>query len=102
MILVPAGRSLYSAMDEAIEHRRRYEREDLRDVLEGAGFHIERLSPFNRLGVVGWMVNRWTGRTSISPWQVFAFRLLMPMARILERADGLPGLSWVAVARKVE
>ena len=102
LILVPAGRSLYSAMDRAIEHRRRYEREDLREVLEAAGFQVERLAPFNRLGVLGWVVNRWTGRTSISPWQVLAFRILMPVARILERADGLPGLSWIAIARKVE
>jgi hypothetical protein len=87
-------------MDRAIEHRRRYEREDVVQLLEGAGFEIERLSPFNRLGVVGWSVNRWTGRITISRMQVFAFRLLMPIARILERADGLPGLSWIAVARK--
>jgi SAM-dependent methyltransferase/GT2 family glycosyltransferase len=102
LILVPAGRALYSAMDRAIEHRRRYEPEELRELLEQAGFHVERLAPFNRLGVVGWSVNRWTGRTSISRLQVFAFRLLMPVARTLEQADGLPGLSWISVARKVE
>ena len=100
LILVPAGRARYSAMDRAIEHRRRYEREDVVHLLEGAGFEIERLSAFNRLGVLGWSVNRWTGRITISRMQVFAFRLLMPIARILERADDLPGLSWIAVARK--
>lgn len=101
LVLVPAGRSMYSAMDEAIEHRRRYERRDLRELLEGAGFEVERLEPFNRLGVVGWSVNRWTGRTSISRAQVSVFRLLMPLARTLERVERLPGLSWIAVARKI-
>jgi glycosyltransferase involved in cell wall biosynthesis len=102
LILVPARRSLYSAMDAAIEHRRRYELADLRDLLEDAGFVVERVAPFNRLGVVGWSVNRWTGRTSISRSQVAAFRLMMPLARRLERIEGLPGLSWIAVARRVE
>ena len=100
LILVPAGQALYSAMDRAIDHRRRYERDDVIQLLEGAGFEIERVTPFNRLGVVGWSLNRWTGRTSISRAQVFGFRVLMPVARLLERADGLPGLSWIAVASK--
>jgi SAM-dependent methyltransferase len=100
LILVPAGQNLYSAMDEAIQHRKRYDRDDLVELLEGAGFEVERLEPFNRLGVVGWSVNRWAGRTSISPAQVSAFRLMLPLARGLERIDRLPGLSWIAVARK--
>jgi len=100
LILVPAHRRLYSAMDAAIEHRQRYERDELRSLLEGAGFEIERMRQFNRLGVVGWAVNRWTGRTSISRWQVFAFRLMMPIARALEGVPKLPGLSWIAVARR--
>ncbi|MDQ5816008.1 MAG: glycosyltransferase [Actinomycetota bacterium] len=100
LILVPAHGSLYSAMDKAIEHRQRYEGPDLRQLLEDAGFEVERLSQFNRLGVVGWSVNRWTGRTSISHLQVFAFRLMLPLARVLERARKLRGLSWIAVARK--
>jgi glycosyltransferase involved in cell wall biosynthesis len=102
LVLVPAHQSLYSAMDEAIEHRKRYEDGEVRELLELAGFEVERIVPFNRLGVVGWSVNRRTGRTSISQMQVSAFRLMMPIARALERAEGLKGLSWVAVARKVE
>jgi glycosyltransferase involved in cell wall biosynthesis len=102
LVLVPAHQSLYSAMDEAIEHRRRYEELELRQLLEVAGFEVQRLAPFNRLGVVGWAVNRWTGRKSISRLQVSAFGLIMPLARALERVESLRGLSWVAVARKPE
>ena len=100
MILVPAGARLFSPMDEVIQHRRRYERSDVVELLEGAGFTIERIEPFNRLGVVGWSVNRWMGRTTISAAQVSAFRLMMPLARTLERVNGLPGLSWIAIGRK--
>ena len=102
LVLVPAHASLYSAMDKAIEHRQRYEGPDLRALLEDAGFEVERLSQFNRLGVAGWSINRWRGTTSISRPEVFAFRLLLPLARLLERAGGLPGLSWIAIARKAE
>jgi SAM-dependent methyltransferase len=101
LVLVPAGQDLYSAMDRAIEHRRRYDREDLQRLLEGAGFEIEHLAPFNRLGVLGWSVNRWTGRTTISRLQVAAFRMMMPLARALEHVPSLRGLSLVAVARRV-
>jgi glycosyltransferase involved in cell wall biosynthesis len=100
LILVPAGAWLYSPMDDAIQHRRRYERSDVVELLEGAGFEIERLDPFNRLGVLGWSVNRRMGRTTISAGQVSAFRLMMPLARTLERVEGLPGLSWIAIGRK--
>jgi SAM-dependent methyltransferase len=100
LILVPAGQSLYSAMDEAINHRKRYERADLQELLQGAGFEVERLQPFNRLGVLGWSTNRWLRRTSISRAQVSAFRVMLPLARRLERVDVLPGLSWIAVGRK--
>jgi hypothetical protein len=87
-------------MDEAIEHRKRYEGAEVRELLELAGFDVERLAPFNRLGVMGWSVNRWAGRRSISRMQVSAFRLMMPIARVLERAEGLKGLSWIGIARK--
>ena len=101
LILVPAGQSRYSPMDDAIQHRKRYGRGDLAELLQDAGFEVDKLEPFNRLGVLGWSVNRWAGRKSISRAQVSAFRLLLPLARTLERVDSLPGLSWIAVARKV-
>jgi SAM-dependent methyltransferase len=100
LVLVPAHDWLYSAMDEAIEHRQRFDEERLRKLLEGGGFKIERIAQFNRLGVLGWLFNRWIGKTSISRWQAFAFRLLIPVARIVERARRLPGLSLIAIASK--
>jgi SAM-dependent methyltransferase len=100
LILVPAHRSLHSAMDDAVRHRTRFERDELVELLDGSGFEIERISPFNRLGVLGWSVNRWIGRDRIGRGQVSAFRLMLPLARRLERIEGLRGLSWIAVARK--
>jgi len=100
LILVPAHPGLFSAMDHAVEHRRRYDGPELRALLEGAGFTVAGPWQFNRLGRVGWSFNRWAGRRSISRAQVTAFRLMLPFARMLEQVGGLPGLSWVAIARK--
>jgi glycosyltransferase involved in cell wall biosynthesis len=100
VILVPAHQWLYSEVDRAIEHRQRFEERQLRSLLENAGFEIVDISAFNRFGVVGWLFNKWTGHTSIHLWQTRIFSLFLPVARVVERVQVLPGLSWVAIAVK--
>jgi SAM-dependent methyltransferase len=46
---VPAFQFLFGPHDIALAHRRRYRRGQLRDVLQSAGFEIEKLSYFNTL-----------------------------------------------------
>src|SRR5690606_7082624 len=100
LILVPAHPRLFSAADEALEHRKRYTEAVLRHELESAGFEVDSVRQFNRLGVLGWWVNKQTQRTSISPWQARMFSFLLPLARLIEQVEALPGLSLIAVARK--
>ena len=100
LILVPAHDWLFSEADEAIGHRRRYTRDSLRKLLEDAGFEVERLYEFNRLGVLGWWANKMLGRTEISLWQARVFSVLLPIARLIERFSFLPGLSLIAVGTK--
>ena len=69
-------------------------------MLEGAGFEVSHLVAFNRLGVLGWLVGKWTGQVTIRTWQARLFGLLLPLARVVERIRVLPGLSWVAIAVK--
>jgi SAM-dependent methyltransferase len=99
-ILVPAHQWLFSDVDRAIGHSRRFEESELRALIEGAGFDVAHVVGFNRLGVLGWLVNKWTGRSTIRTWQARLFSWLLPVARAIERIPGLPGLSWVAIARK--
>jgi SAM-dependent methyltransferase len=49
LIAVPADPALWSAHDVAVGHVRRYEREGLRQVVEGAGFTIDDLWSWNVL-----------------------------------------------------
>lgn len=100
IILVPAHQWLYSNVDQAIEHRHRFEEGQLRELIEAAGFDVAHISQFNRLGVLGWLFNKWTGQSRIRSWQTRSFSLLLPTARIVERLRRLPGLSLVAIAVK--
>lgn len=100
IVLVPAHQFLFSKVDQAIGHRQRFEESELRVLLEEAGFEVTHLMAFNRFGVLGWLVNKWTGHTTIRGWQTRLFALLLPLARAVERIRPLPGLSWVAIAVK--
>src|SRR5262249_13120263 len=54
IILVPQGRWLYSPLDKALEHVKRYTRSELANALSEAGFQVEKTFHFNRIGVAGW------------------------------------------------
>jgi glycosyltransferase involved in cell wall biosynthesis len=101
LLLVPAHQALYGAIDRAIHHHRRYERNGLVALLEATGFQVEHTGFFNRLGVVGWYVNSvLLGRTRVPAIQLGVQNALVPLLRV-ERKLGLPfGLSLIAVARR--
>jgi glycosyltransferase involved in cell wall biosynthesis len=56
LILVPHGQSIYGRLDVVLGHYRRYSHEQLRAVLEGAGFSVERILDFNRVSRPGWFI----------------------------------------------
>jgi glycosyltransferase involved in cell wall biosynthesis len=101
VLLVPAHRWLYGAIDKAIHHYRRYGRRDLTARLEEAGFRVEHMAFFNRLGVLGWWLNSVVlRRTRVPGVQARLTNLLVPFMRA-ESALPLPcGLSLIAVGRK--
>jgi SAM-dependent methyltransferase len=102
LLLVPAHQRLYGTIDRAIDHHRRYERPGLAAKLEEAGFHVESMQFFNRIGVLGWYLNSVIlRRTQVPGFQLHLQNLLVPLLRA-EAALPLPfGLSLVAVARRV-
>jgi SAM-dependent methyltransferase len=101
VLLVPAHRRLYGAIDQAIQHHRRYERGELAAALEAAGFRVEHVAFFNRLGTVGWYLNSvLLRRRAVPGFQLRLQNLLVPVLRA-EQALPLPfGLSLVAVGRR--
>jgi SAM-dependent methyltransferase len=100
-LLVPAHPRLYGNLDERFGHERRYTRDHLRSVIEGAGLQVERLYSFNMLGVAGWIVNRRRKNPQIDARSLKAYELLLPPFRALERRRTPPfGLSLIVHARK--
>ncbi len=101
VLLVPAHRRLYGAIDRAIHHYRRYERAELVERVREAGFEVEHARFFNRLGVLGWYLNSvLLGRTRVPGLQLRLQNLLVPLLRA-ESALPLPfGLSLIAIGRK--
>jgi hypothetical protein len=99
LIQVPADKTLYGDTDQAVGHKRRFEREDLEDLVRSAGLELVSLVPFNRLGAWGWRLHHGLGRSSISSAEARGFELLVPLARRLDSLGTGAGLSWLAVAR---
>jgi SAM-dependent methyltransferase len=98
IVLVPAGPRLFGTLDTVLGHQRRYTREQLTSLAERAGFTVEAILPFNRVGVIGWWLNgRLLRRTSLGLWQIKLLNLLTPVFRRLDRWLPLPPLSLIAV-----
>jgi SAM-dependent methyltransferase len=120
VLTVPAHRWLWSGHDEALDHRRRYEPEPLREMLQGAGLRIELFSQAVAITMPAVLVSvalrrlaRLLGRHDGEAPQTALFALPGPLNRLLIRLLGaeawlmryvsLPlGASLVVVARKPE
>jgi SAM-dependent methyltransferase len=101
VLKVPAAAWLYSPMDQAIGHHRRYSRDRLAETLAAAGFTVKRQSYFNIAGMFGWWLNGKVLRRTVPPREQLAlFERLVPMLRRVESAVSWPfGLSLIAIAR---
>lgn len=101
VLLVPAYSALYSELDKGLGHHRRYERDELRRLVEAAGFTVETDFRFNLMGLLGWALNgRVLGRDRLPVGQLGVYEMIAPVVVPVERRLELPvGLSLVLVAR---
>ena len=102
-IYVPARQELFGSLDEAVGHRRRYSRSQLRSRLEAAGFCVEWTRYANMAGVLPWLVSgRILQRPAIESAQLRVFdRYVLPLSARLEAWLGVPyGLNVAALARR--
>ncbi len=101
VLLVPALRVLYGSLDRALEHHRRYAREELLGRLRDAGFEVEENWFFNLLGVFGWFLNsRILRRVTFPPIQLTLYDRLVPLFRVESRFRLPFGMSLIAIGRK--
>jgi SAM-dependent methyltransferase len=103
IILVPCGPGLYGTLDEVLGHQRRYTRESLQQVIGKAGFKLEKMLEFNRVGTIAWWLNgRVLHRRTFGLWQIKVLNLLTPIFRMIDNIVPLPPLSLIAVIHKTE
>jgi SAM-dependent methyltransferase len=85
VIFVPALRWLFSELDRAVGHYRRYHKNQLHQALEASNFKIIKSSYFDVLGVLPWYLLNVLGRaTTVNP----------RLARLYDRV-GVPLTRWV-------
>lgn len=100
-LLVPAHPRLFGRLDRLYGHERRYTRDHLRAVVEGAGLDVVDLYSFNALGILGWVVKSRVGSPTLDPRSLRAYERILPLWRPVERRLRLPvGLSLVVHARR--
>jgi len=102
ILLVPSHKALYSSLDRALDHLRRYEKKELADLLEKTGFSIEEMKSHNTFAALGWFLNGRILRRKVLPalqGRLFdrCLPILMQVQKILPRSWGI---SLIAVARK--
>ena len=101
VIVVPAGRWLYTGMDRELGHHRRYTQRQLRQKMTAAGFDVVYAKQFCRIGSIGWTVaGRLLGGRHLGPRQMIWFDRLWPATRLLDRILPVPGMSLIMVGRK--
>jgi glycosyltransferase involved in cell wall biosynthesis/phospholipid N-methyltransferase len=101
IVFVPAGKGLFGTLDEGVGHQRRYEREELVNLLTEAGFTIEHVSWQNRIAKLAWYVNsKLLKRQSLPAAQSKLFDRLVPLLKAFEGDNPSTGLSLIAVGRK--
>jgi SAM-dependent methyltransferase len=102
ILKVPAMSNLYSPMDATIGHLRRYDKTDIRNLIDRSGLEDLRVWSFNAFAVPAWWWNgRILKRRSCPAQQVVAFNRLVPVLRPFDRlARLICGISLFAVGRR--
>ncbi len=103
MLLVPAKQFAYTRLDKDLGHYRRYEKKELREKVENAGFIINEMFYFNIVGLLSWIIRDKVERENIQlkPYQVALFDSIVPILRVIESTIKPPvGISLIVRARK--
>jgi hypothetical protein len=82
-------------------HERRYTRDAVHHLLEGAGFETEQIRLVNPIGAIGWFIaGRLMRRPKLPASPLRAYDRIVPLLRGLDRFELPIGLSVWAVARR--
>jgi SAM-dependent methyltransferase len=98
VLLVPALKTLYGTLDEALGHRRRYGPRELRDKFAATGFLMRHLEYFNLAGIPGWwLTGRVLRRDIIPAGSLRWYDRLVPLFRLERLLPWRIGQSLIAI-----
>jgi SAM-dependent methyltransferase len=101
VVLVPNGPALFGSLDRSLGHKRRFHAGQMKKLLEGQGFAVERVYHFNRAGAPPWWAyGRILGSRNINKPVLKLFDKTVWLWRRLDAVMPWPGLSLIVVARK--
>jgi glycosyltransferase involved in cell wall biosynthesis len=101
IFIVPRGEKLYSSLDAAIGHVRRYDEDRLRALFASLDYQIDELFTLNKIGVLGWWYRgKVAKQAAIGRTGLKAFNVLVPIFKLIDPLLPWKGLSLVIVARK--
>lgn len=100
-LLVPGHERLTNAIDRSMKQRRRFEPEELMNLLADSGGLVEiTVGEFNRFGGILWRLSGAGGFSRVGQWQARVFGALVPLARRMDAVRFGPGVSLIASAKK--
>ena len=101
LILVPQGPDNFGTLDEVLGHHRRYTRETLGKLADDAGFDVQEMIEFNRVGTAAWFLNgKVLKRRHFGLFQVMTLNAITPAMKAVDDWFPLPPLSLIAVLTK--
>jgi glycosyltransferase involved in cell wall biosynthesis len=101
IILAPQHPSLHGSLDRFLKRHKRYTAAEVEQLMQEAGFRIEKIIDFNRVSVPGWWLNgKLLRRNKFSRLQLKVLDMATPILKRLDRYLPWRGLSVLAIGIK--
>jgi glycosyltransferase involved in cell wall biosynthesis/SAM-dependent methyltransferase len=101
IILVPNGPGLFGTLDGVLGHCRRYTIDSLTAAGQKAGFRLDRMLNFNRVGAPAWWLNgKILRRNTFGMAQIRVLNAMTPIFRRVDPSLPFPPLSIIAIFSK--
>ena len=101
VLIVPNDLRLFGPIDTALGHQRRYERKQLSQLMERAGFEVVEQRGFNKIGAAGWRtLGLGLGQRRFGSLTAIAMDKIWSVSKYLDPILPGPAMSMMIVGRK--
>lgn len=101
IILTPAYKSLYSSLDKALGHYKRYNTKSLKTIFKKNQLMTKKAFYFNSLGVFAWLYGKFRKLKTIPGREMKLFNKLVPLSKLMDKIFFRKfGLSVIIIGQK--